>query len=149
MKLKKTQKVVRIIAGLILVLAAFLIYRMTANIQINNEFIKSNYYPGGDLGLRGLGNFITFVAFIIPAILLIINSLGLWFFKNWARILLVTLSIIFLVAYPLLHNFNITLIEALMVGASVFMIYLFAFNKSIKQVFEKQKPAKLKKKRKK
>lgn len=133
---KKAKNVVRIIAGAILVLAVFLICYAIADIHTNNEWSRLHSGPGGDLGLGGLGNFIDIVAFIFPASLLVIASLGLWFFKNWARILLMTSLILISIASIFLST--ILPILSLMLGVSIFLIYIFGFDKSIIEVFEKQ-----------
>jgi len=137
MELKKAQKTVRIIAGIIFALTIF-----TLIFGIVSSFTSR--------GCKEIGTWTCFGLFFfilgIPILIGIISSIGLWNYKRWAQILIVvTFAIAFVVAFlttcdsgGLSYIARFPLVGVLIVF-SILFIYLFIFNKSIKQVFKKKK----------
>jgi hypothetical protein len=174
MEMKKAQKVVRIVAIIILALSIW------ALVQGVLYLMALAYVTTGCAG-NIYCNIIAFMpAFYIAFFILgITTSIGLWHYKNWARILLIISIVVVMLSFFVISmahqryeayivalaassgsevvtinmNFPTTPYTILYdyiaryakLAVALFVIYLFTFNKSIKQVFAAQKPMKAKK----
>jgi hypothetical protein len=133
---QKARKVVRIVAGIFFaIVLVFLIFSLATYNWNDREFPPS-----------------FFMLYVLaPLAICIADLIGIWFYKNWARILFIIIFVIGLItSTSLIFYLRPTkYLGIILLIISIFLIYLFGFNKSIKQVFEKQKLVKIAKPKKK